>query len=70
MYEVSLPRAGDLPVMTGSARYEVPLLRAGGVLGGVYEVPLLRAPTFSWGPEAEIPECRFRMLRVMNATVG
>ena len=67
---MSLLRAGDLPVMTGSARYEVSLLRAGECPVENDEVSLLRAPTFSWRPEAEIPECRFRMLRVTNATVG
>ncbi|PKY69507.1 hypothetical protein CYJ40_10280 [Brevibacterium ravenspurgense] len=67
---MSLLRAGDLPVMTGSARYEVSLLRAGECSVGNDEVPLLRAPTSTAGSEAEIPECRFRMLRVTNATVG
>ena len=64
--EVSLLRAGECPV--GSD--EVPLLRAEECSVGNDEVPFLRAPTSTAGSEAEIPECRFRMLRVTNATVG
>ena len=49
MYEVSLLRAGGLPVMRGSARYEVPLLRAGECSVGNDEVPLLRVPGLRLG---------------------